>query len=178
MNDIFKDYFDWLVGLVDTDHEHSKLYKLLDEITFRFSMEMDSNRYEDGMCMRYEYIYEKHLPEDLYDAMLVRPCSVLEMMVALAYRCEQHIMSNSDFGNRTTEWFQYMVKSLGLWKQTDSRFNEEHCKNVIEKFLDRDYLDTGTGGLFHISDARKKDIDMRKLEIWDQAMLYLNTILF
>lgn len=43
-----------------------------------------------------------------------RPCSVLEMIIALAIRLEEHIMDDPDIGNRTGQWFWDMIVSLGL----------------------------------------------------------------
>lgn len=175
MGDIYKKYSKWLFDLVDSEHKYSKLYALLHSIPFRFSMEMDGNRYEDGLCLRRDYIYEKHLNSDLYDSMASKPCSVMEMMVALACRCEQHIMQNGDYGNRTEQWFKYMISSLGLIKETDDQFDERFCRWAVDKCLNRAYSPNGIGGLFYIPNASE---DLRKIEIWDQAMLYLNTILF
>ena len=36
------------------------------------------------------------------------------MMIALAIRCEEHIMDDPDAGDRTGQWFWSMLVSLGL----------------------------------------------------------------
>ena len=56
-----------------------------------------------GVGLRYRYsIYLKR--DDVID-ILNEPCSVLEMILALAIRCEDTIMANVRYGDRTTQWF-------------------------------------------------------------------------
>lgn len=95
-----------------------------------------------------------------------RPCSVLEMIIALAIRLEEHIMDDPDIGNRTGQWFWDMIVSLGLGSMDDSKFDKAHAIDVIRRFLDRDYGRDGKGGLFTIEHCR---YDMRDIEIWYQA---------
>ena len=102
-----------------------------------------------------------------------RPCSVLEMIIALAIRLEEHIMDDPDIGNRTGQWFWDMIVSLGLGSMDDSKFDKAHAIDVIRRFLDRDYGRDGKGGLFTIEHCR---YDMRDIEIWYQANWYLDNI--
>lgn len=178
MGDIYSKYSAWLFSIADPGSRYTRLCGLLHSITFRYSIEMDGNRYKDGICMRREYLYRRHIDEHRYAEFGDRPCTVLEMMVGLANRCEQQIMVNNDYGDRTTAWFDYMLTSLGLREQTDRNFDEMYCRTMIDRFLDRQYDACGYGGLFYIPDARRRGIDLRQMEIWDQAMTYLNIILF
>ena len=100
------------------------------------------------------------------------PCSVLEMMVALAMSCE-NIMNDPQIGDRTGQWFWNMIISLGLGSMTDIRFDKEYCLEVIYRFLDREYEPDGKGGLFTI---RNCDTDLRNVGIWYQTCWYLNNI--
>jgi hypothetical protein len=101
------------------------------------------------------------------------PCSVLEMMIALAIRCEENIMDDPLIGDRTRQWFWSMISSLGLSGMTDTRFDNKSVDRVLETFLDRDYKPNGEGGLFTIKRCEK---DLRKVEIWYQLLWYLDTI--
>ncbi len=103
-----------------------------------------------------------------------RPCSVLEMMIALAIRLEEHIMDDPEVGNRTGQWFWNMIVNLGLGSMNDSRFNKLYVQNIIHKFLEREYQPNGKGGLFTIEDCR---YDLREIEIWYQACWYLDNII-
>jgi hypothetical protein len=142
----------------------------LHDIEFRYLIPKDENRAEDGISLRYRF-------SRLYDYVdyddLDGPCTVLEMMVALAIRCEEDIMDDANLGNRTKQWFWNMIVSLGLGSMTDSRFDERRVDNIIERFLDRDYEPDGRGGLFTV---RHCDYDLRDVEIWYQMCWYLDSI--
>ena len=95
---------------------------------------------------------------------------MLEMMVGLSIRIEEHIMEDSSAGKRTGQWFWNMVVSRGLAAMDDQRFNEELAESVIERFSRRDYQPNGAGGLFTLSRPTE---DMRTLDIWYQLMGWL-----
>lgn len=92
-------------------------------------------------------------------------------MIALAVRCEEHIMDDPDIGDRTGQWFWNMIVSLGLGSMTDERFDGEYVDEVVDIFLNREYERNGEGGLFTVNDT---DRDMRNVEIWYQMHWYLN----
>ena len=98
------------------------------------------------------------------------PCSMLEMMVALAVRIEEHIMEDSSAGNRVGQWFWNMVVSLGLAAMDDGRFHEDRADYILDRFERRDYEYNGAGGLFTVNHPTE---DMRRLDIWYQLMHYL-----
>jgi hypothetical protein len=102
------------------------------------------------------------------------PCTVLEMMIALAIRCEETIMDDFDVGNRTGQWFWGMVTNLGLGSMTDIRYDERYIDDVLTRFLNREYEPDGKGGLFTI---RRCDRDLRKVEIWYQLCWYLDSMM-
>ena len=93
-------------------------------------------------------------------------------MIALAIRCEENIMDDTSYGDRTAQWFWGMITSLGLGDQTDSRIDYIYVDDVIKRFLDRDYEPNGKGGLFTIKNCRQ---DLRKVEIWYQLCWYLDS---
>jgi hypothetical protein len=136
---------------------------------------MDDNRLADGMDLRYRFAYECDIHSSMVASYLDdKPCSVLEMLVALSLRCEEHIMSNAEAGNRTGKWFWSMVDNLGLGDMTDSRFDISKVDAVIDRFLRRKYAPNGEGGLVTIPNCQQ---DLRKVEIWYQLMWYLTDIL-
>lgn len=154
---------------------YQKLLHRLHEIEFTYIIEMDSNRAADGEDLRYRFGYENGYTKDLIDDYLCDgPCSVLEMMVALAFRCEEHIMDNPEMGNRTGQWFWTMVTNLGLSSMDDSEFDDQFVENVIFRFLNRRYRPNGEGGLFILHHCQR---DLRRVEIWYQLMWYLVEIL-
>jgi hypothetical protein len=175
-NNIIDDYFMWLSDLVckgrySDNISYEELLLYLHSKAFRFTVLRDENRAEDGLDLRSRFADEWGYPDaELY---LKGPCSVLEMMVALALRCEECIMDDPHMGNRTKQWFWRMIVNLGLGSMSDDRFDEQYVEDVVERFLDREYEPDGQGGLFTIRDC---EYDLRFIEIWHQLLWYLDTI--
>lgn len=173
-------YFDWMYQLISNDERCSsrlsfrKLLYLLHDTEFTYMIEMDGNRYEDGVNLRYRFGYKYGVSDaEIADCLDTRPCSVLEMMIALSIRLEEHIMDDPDIGDRTGQWFWDMIVNLGLGSMDDSKFDKAYAIDVIRRFLNRDYGRDGKGGLFTIEHCR---YDMRDVEIWYQANWYLDNI--
>jgi hypothetical protein len=169
-NDIINEYFIWLTDFV-YDRRYTKLLDHLHCIEFRYIIPMDENRAADGESLRYRFGYDTGISDA--ERYLTGPCTVLEMMVALALRCEETIMDDPKMGDRTRQWFWNMVVNLGLGSMTDDRYDEVYVDEVIATFLDRRYKADGRGSLFAI---RRAPCDMRNLQIWDQMSWYLGTI--
>jgi len=178
-NELSRKYFDWLFSFVydkrySSKTSYSKLLHHLHRVDFRYIIPMDGNRADDGMNMRYRYGYDRHLNDAVIASYLDdRPCSVLEMLVALSLRCEEEIMSSPDEGDRTGQWFWGMIVNLGLGLMDDVRYDENIVNEHLDRFMERRYSRDGSGGLFTIEDC---DRDLRDLEIWHQMCWYLNKI--
>ena len=178
-NKIQKEYLEWMYNLVIDDRysksSYRKLFSHLFERSFIPSLEMDQNRAEDGIDLRYRFGREMGVSEHSIQEFLdISECSILEMMIALACRCEDQIMEDDSQGNRTGIWFWNMIVSLGLGNQSDEKYSEKRVDFIIDRFLDREYDANGRGGLFTISN---KYIDMRETEIWYQMCYYLDEFL-
>lgn len=170
------EYFEWMYDLMCEGRfaksiTYRQLFTFLHDVEFTYFVPHDENRAVDGVALRYRFCL-LHDCEDL-EQYLDGPCSVLEMMVALAIRCEERIMSDPEKGDRTSQWFWEMINSLGLGSMCDYSFNEWLVSDVIGRFLSREYEPNGKGGLFTI---RGWNRDARDAEIWHQLMAYLNTI--
>jgi len=180
-NKIKDDYFNWLYDYVCKERAHDKisyvkLFNCLHQIEFTFSIRNDINRAKDGVDLRYRFAINTVDPEstdEIYYIMdaLDGPCSVLEMMVALAIRCEETIMDNTNYGNRTGQWFWGMMSNLGIGPMDNDIYDEDIVIHHINIFLDRQYKPNGEGGLFYIKDCLD---DLRYVEIWTQLCWYLD----
>lgn len=170
------EYFEWLCELINYKRfsrrlSYRKLLMHLHNIEFTWFIPHDDNRADDGIQLRRRYCLVREDPT--LRTYLQGPCSVLEMMVALAVRCEEWIMDDAQLGNRTGQWFWGMIHNLGLSPMSDSKFDREFVDTIIARLLNRDYEPDGAGGLFTVKHC---DYDMRKVEIWCQLSWYLGSI--
>lgn len=171
-------YFEWLFDLA-CENRYSKqisfrkLLMHLHTTEFIYSIPRDGNRAEDGMDLRYRFAYEHPDIEDA-ERYISGPCSMLEMMLALAMRCEENIMDEPCLGDRTSQWFWGMVVNLGLGSMTDDIFDRRYVDDVITTFINREYEPNGKGGLFTVRNCKR---DLRDVEIWYQLCWYLDSIM-
>lgn len=175
---IREEYYEWLLEMVHANNcydgvSFNKLLRMLHHIDFEWVIPNDQNRAEDGTSLRYRFAYRHPNIADA-ERYLVGPCSMLEMMAALAIRCEEDIMDDPRYGDRTGQWFWGMIISLGLGGMTDNRFNEATVRSIVDRFLDRKYATNGKGGLFTF---RSCPGNLRRVEIWTQLLWYVDAFL-
>ena len=176
---IINEYFEWLYGIAcdgrfSNKISYRKLLMHLHTVEFTFTIKRDANRACDGVNLRYKFALNQGYEdiEEEIDDYLDGPCSILEMILALAIRCEETIMDDPKVGKRTAQWFWNMINNLGLGGMYDDRFDKEIVDNILARFLKRKYKPNGEGGLFTVNDAG----DLRKAEIWYQLCWYLDNI--
>ena len=143
-------YYDWLYKIVCGEWEPRNLsfHRLLMYLFNRDyipACEMDVCRATDGINLRYRFASENNIPYGKINAVFQGvPCSMLEMMVALAIRIEEHIMEDRSmatvWGSGSGAWSSAWVwlpwttpvsaKSVrnrswpGLWIGTTSRMEQ------------------------------------------------------
>ena len=161
-------YFKWLCEVVDCPPEYTDLLQKLDSRVFTWRIRNDSNRAQDGLALRSRFIDETgaKVTEEIF----MRPCSVLEMMVALACRIEDDIMFDPSYGDRAPQWFWIMVSNLGLDGMDNEHFDNENVDQVLNVLLGRSYFMNGTGGLFPL---KRPKVNQRRVEIWYQMSEFL-----
>jgi len=174
--DLSTKYFEWLYRLVcNKTDPYRKLLLYLFDTDFTFTIDLDENRAEDGMDLRCQFGDKRRYSTSMIDRNFGgQPCSVLEMMVALAVRCEINITADTEMGDRTGKWFWDMIQNMGLENMTDEHFNLEFVATTVSMVLNHEYERNGNGGLFSIKTNRH---DMRSAEIWYQMCWYLDDIL-
>lgn len=165
-------YFGWLLSIigVPSGDPNIELIRYLHEKTFYDKVPNDDNRAKDGEALRSKFS-DAHLKSG-DEEYLRGPCSVLEMLVALAQRIDYN-MYEPGMGNRTGRWFFEMIGNLRLAKLAKSsegfEANLEYNNLVIQNFLERGYTRTGLGGLFPQKHPTK---DQRTVELWYQMAEY------
>lgn len=176
-----EDYFEWMYNLMSGERWSKgfgfrKLFAYLHDTEFIYLIPMDINRVYDGENLRYRYAIERTSHSDLIDAIvdeLDRPCSVLELMIALAIKCEENFMDDPAYGDRTSQWFWEMIRSLGLNSFCDAWFDKRRVADIVRAFIFREYAPDGKGSLFWIRHCKE---DLREVEIWYQLCWYINSI--
>lgn len=180
IDNINVEYLDWLKCFVVQEdfytQKYDKLFDLLHDIDFVYCIPMDENREQDGIDLRKQFIDEHNYKEENLIA-LEKPCSVLEMMVALSIRCEENFAWDPyEYGDRTGVWFWKMICNMGLTGHIDDEtFDSAFVERKVSKCLERNYQSNGRGGFFMIPHCKE---DLRDVDIWKQALWYLDTVLF
>lgn len=178
-DEINEEYFNWMLDFVydrNSYVSYMKLFSYLYSREFQWKIPMDENRSDDGEALRWRFRAETNCDPKLVSLYLDdRECSVLELMIALAIRCETHLMSDPEYGDRTSQWFWNMLINLGFAKMDDEHFDEAEANDILQRFMLRRYDRNGRGGLFVCSDP---NVDMRELEIWKQMNLYINDVFY
>lgn len=170
MNKEWDSYIYWLFAIVAPSSEYEKLLLCLSQIDFEVIIPRDLNRVIDGVNLRQRYSEQRG--EASTDWANNRECSVLELMAAMAIKCEEQITINPLIGNRTKYWFKVMLQSLGLAHMTNQNFDKNYVEHIIKIFMDHDYSPTGEGSLFVVKNPPNGD--MRCVELWYQMMWYLD----
>ena len=176
-NSLEQKYFDWLYltvceGRYSEERTYRKLFHALHDIEFTYIVVKDSNRADDGKKLRRRFATDI-LNDKEAEHKILGPCSVLEMTIALAIRCEETIMDDPEYGDRTKEWFWQMITNLGLGGLHDGNFDIHYVESTVARFLNRDIEPNGRGGLFIVKNC---DCDLRNMEIWNQLLRYLENI--
>lgn len=176
MNDLEEEYFNWLYDLMCGSDmakktNFSKLLSMLYNRKFIWTIDHDRNRANEGQQLIYRFAVDNQLVPRRVERMIDHPCSMFEMMAALAIRCEENITDDATKGDRTSKWFWNMIKSLGLYEMTNSRFDPDYIDDVIDRFINHEYEPDGSGGLFTIKNCTS---DLRTAEIWYQLCWYID----
>lgn len=178
---IREDYKNWLIALTNEwCLQHGGSYTQLME--YLFSREFysiyanDMNRSQDGIEVRFRFIESftrnNYTYRDVYNY-LTHNCNMLEMMTALAEKCEDHIMGDPEIGDRSGEWFWGMLVNSGLDRLSDEFFDISEAERIVNNIIDHNYAKNGRGGLFSV---RNPDIDMRYAELWYQMNWHLGEL--
>jgi len=162
-------YYVWLCEMINlrAHSGYSKLVSFLFNTEYYWLVSNDRNRSEDGKQLRFDYIFKNNDRSD--DSWIDEPCSVLEMLIALASRIRIDIMP--DFDLEIEDWFWQFVSNLELDEFDDRHFYKVEASQKIDDFLER----TGKNDLFS---GQKKSVHEQKkwsqdTEIWYQMHFWL-----
>lgn len=172
--DIKKEYYDYLRNIIQLDSDYNNLIDYLYSTEFKTVVPDDNNRAIDGMDLRYRFLYEAGADEQsamiIKDTELAGPCTVLEMMIALAIKMDEELLYDWELGPRQHIWFYQMLKSMHIDKYTNDRFEDILVYKAVTDMMLYNIAANGSGGLFTF---RNVDIDARDLSIWYQMNHYV-----
>ena len=180
IHDLDQDYFAWLYAHMDplksssAQHSWWELIIQLHSIPYRWHIRNDDNRAADGLTLRDEFC-------DLVGSwegtrwIHGKPCSVLEMLIALAKRVS-FTTEDSPLEADERSWLHHFLENLALLKYNDEAYmydaewTKSRVREKVRVFLDRDYEPNGRGGLFPLLHPKT---DQRMVEVWYQLAAYL-----
>ena len=165
--DINVKYYEWLLQLVGGDKEYSKLlFALHSEAFLTVSIGNDWNRTMDGLALRERFCDGEGYEFD--KSQFSNNCSLLEMIIGLAYRCEFVMSDQIDYG--MSNWFWRMLENAKLTDFEDEKYDDNEVCATMHLIIFRKYAKNGKGGLFPLKDEKR---DWRTIELWLQMNQYL-----
>ena len=173
--DLEDEYYVWLCVSIkanrDANTTYVELTRALYNKDFKWHVPNDDNRAIEARNLREKFCESIGIEYDYeyWD----RPANMLELIIALAYRCENIMVDMAD-EKEMSDWFWIMMQNCGLEKFDDNIWEHSNADYVVEeilnKIINRKYQKNGRGGLFPM---RKDTKDQRKVELWYQMNTYL-----
>lgn len=180
IRDVKEEYFNYLCEIIYGDNNHNKLLKYLFDKDYIWKLPLDENRALDGKWLRHEFCNEmmadKFSEKDEKDVMdtLSGPCSLLEMFVALAKRCEDQLLYDWEIGDRTDVWFWEFMDNMGISAETDDDFDENYVEKVCQIFLSGECFYGEKfgeiGNPLPLFDGKNEC----EIELWERLQLYVS----
>ena len=174
IQELSEQYFTELKSAVGSGIYYEHLLRGLYSREFYSPLELDSNRASYGLWFRRRYMND-------IDAANLGPCTVLEMMIAMAEQINTHIEMTSE--DRIQRYFWMMIENLGMLGLTDMAWGpnmDAEFNNKIDILLDRKYGEDGVGSLFPLQNYPinptlikfRERTNMRDRDIWAQKCLF------
>ena len=164
-------YFEWLVNTVDIG-EHEDMLPVLSYLfkkDYIWYKDLDGTQAMNGVALRKKYANE-FCPEIDGD-FKSKPCSVLEILVALSLAVEDDICGEpgeEDPGR----WFWEWLENLGIDERcTGKGYSKDYLDQCIDDWLEGDITKNGKRSPFPV---KRKGVDIRKKTLWMQCMAYVN----
>lgn len=163
-------YFNWLcdhvlrVGVSTPSLTYDKLFRLLHNTEYVWSVLGDDNRAGDGVELRAHFLLHHRVTSD--KNWLNLGCSLFEMLIAFSGRAEFVTEMSAE------QWFWHILTNLKLEQYNDSHFlSVSRVEDVLHRLIWRQYEYDGAGGMFPLREPAQ---DQRTVEIWYQFFAYLD----
>lgn len=168
-------YYEWLTDMLPGWRgSHSRLLRQLFETPFRCTMETDSNRLGDGMELRSRFCWDCGYSADVRNELKARrECGVLEVMIAMAMRCEEEFMTLYTEDELIERWVGWMIRSMEIDRFDDEMYDPDAVEAALQAMMRRDYSPDGRGSLFYVPGFRG---DLRQIDLWEQMMCWIEFV--
>jgi hypothetical protein len=157
---IEKAYFKWLSKKVKGSRSNKEILSHLHSTTFVSIQPNDDNRVIDGEKLRLAFEEEEDINAD---SLIIQPCSLLEMIVALLERAISDIIGEEV---ELSDLFWEVIDNVGY-----TELRNIHWNSLSQNLINRRYTYYGEGGLFPLKNAKR---DQREAELWYQLAEYLD----
>lgn len=179
-----EEYFEWLLnkaGVDEEDNGYSILCSVMHEMIFYPILEMDADRWEDGVSYRYTFAFEHENRDEQAADILTEylddqlgGCTVLELVISLIDKMSYEML-DSQYEAGPGKWFEELICNLGLDVYTNHEFMENEAAyfevdQILERVIFRKYDYNGEGGFFPLQSASE---DQRDVELVIQMNNYL-----
>ena len=172
-----KSYFCWLNEQSGCETE---IGKILHETDFRWTVEDDKNRAEDGIKWRDRYAEDvgselNDVQRDRIRKSIHGKTSCYEVILSLAD--EINAMVNEEEESRTKEFFGILLENLGLNGYDDEEFYyrgeaaRTEAGRILQKWLDREYENCDKNCIFPLKKVSQCD---RKVSQNDSLWMQMN----
>lgn len=166
-------YRNWLCYRMH-GQDYGILFDVLYDTEFTWVLPEDENRAASGRYLRERFEAETGLT--CRDEWTEWPCSMLEMLVSLAYAMDA-ILYEPSRGERPDIWFWMILDNMELGHLDDSNMlsapqsTYRHIESVCRRVCERTYDSRGRGGMFPLESSAYGD--QRAVEIWFQMQSYI-----
>jgi len=161
-------YFNWLCAKViqlensTPSLKYDRLLRELHSTEYVWLIPGDDDRSEDGVELRWHFLQETGLGDDLSWEHL--PCSAFEMLLAFSKRAE--FATDVPY----IEWFWEFIGNLGLKDFNDAADGWSRVPEILYIFIWRQYDYCGNGGICPVSSSTR---DQTEVDVWYQFCDYL-----
>jgi len=159
------EYFNWLCAKVLPFrlNQYFDLMRILYQTEYVWTVAGDRNRWEDGCELKRYFARQMHVRPA--PGWFSEPCSVLEMLIALADR------AYFQTDRSAKDWFWEFMGNLMLGDYRHVTVSDiPVIEEVLQTFIWRTYEFSGHGGIFPLTYPKR---DQRTIEIWYQFGDYL-----
>lgn len=164
-------YLTWLYHQIDSVKQTQTygtywfLIRQLYTKEFVWIIPNDDNRAEDGKDLRYEFVNEKRIAQEVDSEWMGLGCSMLEMLIGLSRRL------SFEAERESRDWFWILLTNINLSRYNDRKgVPHEVVDSILDRVIWRTYTRNGRGGLFPLRRAYE---DQRRIELIYQMSAYL-----